>query len=234
MGFHYTKYGKRELLLLLCITLLALSVCMLLFSGAPGRVKLVLGLLVLLTGGAVSLFFRNPPRPSPQGEDTLLAPADGKIIALENPSPEEFPWFEGEELFKIGIFLSIWDVHINRAPWAIEIKDLEYRRGGHLNARNPLSSSRNESCTLYGRTEGSIPGIPLAVRQISGAVARRIVCDTAPGHRLIRGEAYGMIKFGSRTELLIPRRFLKELRVALGDRVKAGQSILAVIQKEKE
>ena len=164
------------------------------------------------------MFFRDPQRRCPSDTNLLLAPADGRITDIEQVAANSF--VQGPAL-RIGIFLSIFNVHINRAPCNVRIETINYRKGRYLNAMNPESGRVNESNELgLVRTDG--PRDRLLVRQISGAIARRIVCKTAAGKELAGGEKFGMIKFGSRTELYAPIR--EELRclVQIGDKVKAG------------
>jgi phosphatidylserine decarboxylase len=168
-------------------------------------------------------FFRDPQRHCPADTNLLLAPADGRVTDIEQVAADSF--IQGPAL-RIGIFLSIFDVHINRAPCNVRVETINYKKGQYLNAMNPESGRVNESNELgLVRTDG--PADRLIVRQVSGAIARRIVCKTAPGKELASGEKFGMIKFGSRTELYAPLR--EELRclVQIGDKVKAGLTPLA-------
>lgn len=234
MIIRYTSYGKRELLLLGCINLLLILSLWLLFPGVDGIVKLLLSAAVGVFGLILSLFFRNPHRIIPEGEDLLLAPADGVIVDIQEITMEDDRYFGNERVLRLGIFLSVYNVHINRAPCTFTVRDIIYTRGKYLSARNPASSEKNESNTVYGAAQLNGETVPLAVKQISGAVARRIVCETLPGETLPGGQAFGMIKFGSRTELFIPLRNIRDVCIAPGEKVKAGVSPLAVLKiKEK-
>ena len=193
-------------------------------------VELVLvGMLAL-----VLFFFRDPRRTPPSGEGVLVAPADGRVTDIELVDE---PDFIGGRAFRIGIFLSILDVHINRAPCAVRVERITYRRGKYENAKNPRSGRVNESNDLW-LVRTNEPYERLVLRQISGAIARRIVCSTEQGQRLATGERFGMIKFGSRTELYIPASsqgrdaggqsgVAAECLISVGDRVKAGESVVA-------
>ncbi len=173
-------------------------------------------LLVVLVW--VLSFFRDPERAVPQDRNLLLAPADGKVTDIEAVEEEEFI---GGKAIRIGIFLNIFDVHINRAPCSVRVEKITYRKGKYRNAMNPESGRVNESNDLYLlRTEP--PGDKLIVRQISGAIARRIVCRVKAGEELAGGERFGMIKFGSRTELYVPAREGLKCLVRTGDKVRAG------------
>jgi len=155
----------------------------------------------------VFCFFRDPERRCPSDRNLLLAPADGQVTDIE--TVEDCPAFlrkqEGgsEAALRIGIFMSIFDTHINRAPCNVKVEKITYQKGKFKNARNPQSGRVNESNDLdLVRTDS--PQDRLIVRQISGAIARRIVCDKVEGMELTGGQKFGMIKFGSRTELYVP------------------------------
>jgi len=164
------------------------------------------------------MFFRDTERSCPSDINLLLAPADGHITEIETIKETSFI---GGPALRIGIFLSIFDIHINRAPCNVRIEKITYKKGKYLNAMNPQSGRLNESNELdMVRTDS--PKDRLIVRQVSGAIARRIVCDTAEGQELAGGERFGMIKFGSRTELYLPVRENAKCLVQIGDKVKAG------------
>jgi len=146
------------------------------------------------------MFFRDPERSCPSDANLLLAPADGRITDIEQVQEGDF--INGPAL-RIGIFLSIFNVHINRAPCSVKVERITYKKGKYINAMNPQSGRMNESNNL-GLVRTDSPEDRLLVRQISGAIARRIVCATAEGRELAGGERFGMIKFGSRTELYVP------------------------------
>ena len=164
------------------------------------------------------MFFRDPERSCPEDINLLLAPADGHITEIG--TIEETSFIGGPAL-RIGIFLNIFDTHINRAPCNVRIERIAYKKGKYLNAMNPRSGRLNESNELdLIRTDS--PKDKLIVRQVSGAIARRIVCAAAEGQELAGGERFGMIKFGSRTELYLPVRENAKCLVQIGDKVKAG------------
>jgi phosphatidylserine decarboxylase len=167
-------------------------------------------------------FFRDPPRRIPQEPSAVVAPADGKVVDI---TPIENYEFIGGPAVRIGIFLSIFNVHINRAPLAGRVVDTLYRPGDFLNALRPESAERNESMWIgFERTEGAPRRF--AIRQISGMLARRIVCTLRPGLTITRGEKFGMIKLGSRTELILPAEGV-EIIARVGDKVRAGSDIVA-------
>jgi len=176
----------------------------------------VIGLLIVW-------FFRNPHRTIPQQEGLVVSPADGKVVVIEEIEYDEYI---GGPAVLIGIFLSIFNVHVNRIPIAARVIGLNYKPGKFLNAMRPESARENEHLAI--RIEGNeIPYRRMIVRQISGAIARRIVCRLKPGDELEKGAFFGMIKLGSRTELVLPREEGLEIKVQIGQNVKAGCSILA-------
>lgn len=168
-------------------------------------------------------FFRDPVRRCPQDPSLLLSPADGTITAIE--TLDSYPGFTGSVL-RIEIFLNILDVHINRIPCAAKIGIVTYKPGKFLDARNPECHKVNEAneVELFRIQE---PTDRLLVRQISGAIARRIVCEAKTGQEFTAGQKFGMIKFGSCTELFVPVRENLKCEVGVKDKVKAGLTILA-------
>ncbi len=163
-------------------------------------------------------FFRDPQRQIPQDDMLLLAPADGTVRDIETVDEKDFI---GGPALRIGIFLSVFNVHINRSPCDAKVEKITYHRGKFLNAMNPLAGKENESNDVaLVRTKR--PNDRLLVRQVSGAIARRIVCATGVGQPLAAGEPFGMIKFGSRTELYVPAGEYIECLVRVGDKVNAG------------
>lgn len=167
-------------------------------------------------------FFRDPARISPQGNNILLAPADGLISDIE--VIDDCPRIEGQVL-RIGIFLNIFNVHINRLPCDVKITDITYKKGKFKNALDPESARVNESNDVE-MLQLNAPYDKLLVRQISGAIARRIVCEAKLEDRFDIGSQFGMIKFGSRTELYLPNRDNVKCLVKVGDKVKAGLTIM--------
>jgi len=168
-------------------------------------------------------FFRDPKRDIPTGSNLILSPADGTIADIE---VVDEPNFMNGPATRIGIFLSIFNVHINRAPCAVKIENITYRKGGFINAMDSNCGKINESNNL-SMVRLNEPTEKIYVRQISGAIARRIVCDAQQGQEFTGGEIFGMIKFGSRTELYLPADSAAKILVKKGDKVKAGITILA-------
>ena len=174
-------------------------------------------------GYVVVWFFRNPKRTVPAEPGLIVSPADGTITDIEAIAHDEF--IDGPAI-KIGIFLSVFNVHINRTPVAGRVIGLRYRKGKYLNAMRPESARENEQLAVRIQ-ESQAPYRRFVVRQITGAVARRIVCWLKPGDELQRGEQFGMIKLGSRTELVMPREPSLVVRTKMGDKVIAGMTVLA-------
>jgi phosphatidylserine decarboxylase len=170
----------------------------------------------------VTYFFRDPPRRIPTGAGLVVSPADGRIVEITELEDDAFV---GGPALRIGIFLSIFNVHVNRSPVRGRVIELRYLPGEFLNALNPESARRNES--MWIALEETDSDRRMVVRQISGAIARRIVCDLKPGETIERGQKFGMIKLGSRTELILPLADALQIEVNFGDRVKAGATVLA-------
>lgn len=175
---------------------------------------IVLGLATL----AITAFFRDPERSIPTGEGLVVSPADGRVVSIaEITSDSSF----GDTPTRVSIFLSPLDVHINRMPVAGKVEEVRYRPGKFLAAYKEGASERNEQNALKVIDN---EGRSLGVVQIAGVVARRIVCRVKPGDRLARGERFGLIMFGSRTDTYLPRGC--HLKVVEGQKVKGGETIL--------
>jgi phosphatidylserine decarboxylase len=170
-------------------------------------------------------FFRDPERAIPTDPAALVSPADGTVTHVDEVDEPDFP---GGRAFRIGIFLSIFNVHVNRVPRTGRVTAVRYFPGAFLDARHPECPVRNEQLWIDLEETGS--GRPLRVKQISGAIARRIVCWLKPGDEVKAGERLGMIKFGSRTEVLLPADQALEVRVKVGDKVKGSSTTLLRIQ----
>jgi len=179
-----------------------------------GAVLAGIGWVLLAGAGFCAFFFRDPERRAPGDAAVLLAPADGRVTEA-GPADEGEPGTQ-----RVSIFLSILDVHVNRAPAAGEIRAVRYREGAFRAAFRKDAAERNERNELEMTTgRGTI-----RIRQIAGVVARRIVCRVRVGDRLARGERFGLIRFGSRTDLLLPAGV--SLAVRPGDRVRGGLTVI--------
>jgi phosphatidylserine decarboxylase len=179
--------------------------------------------VVLAAWAGILWFFRDPPRrpATDPGPEALLSPADGRVTAVEQV--EHHPVLGGPATV-VRIFLSVLNVHVNRSPAGGRVVSVEHRPGRFHDARSPRSSAENESSLLTLRCDD---GRTIAVRQIAGRIARRIVCAAAPGDHLERGERFGMIKFGSSTELIMPTRPGLAVAVRPGERVRGGRTVIA-------
>jgi phosphatidylserine decarboxylase len=166
-------------------------------------------------------FFRDPRRIIPSGKGLIVSPGDGLVTETASISTPDGP------RQRISIFLSVFDVHVNRAPIGGTVGRVHYQKGQFLNAMNPASAERNEQCAVTLRGQGEDAGIEVTFKQIAGLLARRIVCRCAEGQSFERGQRVGLIKFGSRVDVLLPAN--AALRVKVGERVKGGASVLAAV-----
>ncbi len=165
----------------------------------------------------VGAFFRNPDRLIPGDEDTVVSPADGRVIEV---GEIELP--DGSKRLRIGIFLSVFNVHVNRMPIAGRVVSVERTGDAYLAAFNRDAESHNVRCSL---TMEGRDGVRFVVTQITGLIARRIVCHPNVGDFVRRGDRYGLIRFGSRTDVVLP--LSAQVRVGKGDRVRGGSSVIA-------
>lgn len=220
-----TRYGLKEWGSTLVIALLLIAVFVYLSTRCWTPFWIVLAVVTLVAWLALAAFFRNPARDIPADPALIVSPADGVVKDIGVAEFRQEP-FSGEAL-RIGIFLSVFNVHLNRASADWKTVSKHYREGRYLDARNPECARENEAMTLAGTARAGAFEFPMAIRQISGAIARRIVCPVEPGRKLAKGEAYGMIKFGSRTELYLPVSTRLEILVKPGDRVTAGETVMA-------
>lgn len=165
-------------------------------------------------------FFRDPERAIPQEPGALVSPADGKVTDVSFVDTED-----GKQA-RISIFLSVFDVHVNRSPISGVIRDVRYQRGKFLDARSPDCADQNEQNVVTVDGDGQ----RVVFKQIAGLLARRIVFTLKPGDSLERGQRVGLIKFGSRTDVLFDAD--ARLNVKVGDRVKGGASVLAYLPQQ--
>jgi len=175
----------------------------------------LIGLAVMF---AICGFFRDPDRLIPDIQGVLVSPADGKIIATD--LVDSSPYFDGPAM-KISIFMSVFNVHVNRIPFNGQVKDICYYPGKFFSANLDKASLENEHNAVFIEMEN---GQPLCVVQIAGLIARRIICKIQAGDPVIRGQRFGLICFGSRLDVYLPTDI--KLKVVVGDKVRAGTSIL--------
>jgi phosphatidylserine decarboxylase len=218
---------------------LAEALLMSLLLGALAVLLGMLGALVhwtfwILLAGVLALwfqlvyFFRDPERLIPTDLTALLSPADGRVTHIEEVDEEDFP---GARALRISIFLSVFNVHVNRTPRTARVLGVRYFRGYFLDARHADCARLNEQ--LWVDLQELDSARFLRVKQMSGAIARRIVCWLKPGDVVQAGERFGMIKFGSRTDVLLPAGEPVEMLVKVGDRVKGGATTLLRFVSER-
>lgn len=215
-----TPYGLRVWLPILLLTIAAVAILLLMGWW-------IVAILAAIVGGALLSFFRDPLRvvPADLPAEVMLSPADGTVTAVLDLDSHEAT--AGNPAKLIRIFLSVLNVHINRSPCDCEVVSLRHCPGQFLNAQTEESAAVNE-CNLITLRIAS--GETLGVRQVVGMLARTIVCPLKPGDRLQRGQKFGMIKFGSTTELILPRPGDVVVHVRKGDKVKAGLTKLATMR----
>ncbi len=166
----------------------------------------------------VAAFFRDPERQIPMTPGAVVSPADGRVMEIA----------EGQEGQRISIFLSVLNVHMNRAPYAGCVRAVTYTPGKFLAAYHREASSVNEANTVTLEHEG----YTFVVKQIAGVLARRIVCRVQPGNVLEKGQRFGLIRFGSRTDLILPPE--AEVLISVGESVRGGESVLAILKESRD
>jgi phosphatidylserine decarboxylase len=176
-------------------------------------------LILLLIAAVIAAFFRNPNRNPPEGADIVLSPADGKVVQIvDDVHSENLP---GVPLKRISIFMSVFNVHVNRWPLSGTVQRIKHVAGRFLDARNPDASMLNEHNSVVLESSAG----PIEVVQIAGLVARRIACWVNEGDSVRRGDRFGLIRFGSRLDVYLPPGFSFE--VPIGARVRAGETVIA-------
>ncbi|MFH1623615.1 MAG: phosphatidylserine decarboxylase family protein [Pseudomonadota bacterium] len=213
LEFREFPVAREGLLLAIPLCILTVILAFLL----PGYLTLVLILINLF----LLYFFRNPARTIPGDEGVIVAPADGKVIYVGESIEDQFL---GEKSHKISIFMSIFNVHVNRIPTSGTIIDLCYRKGKFFSANVNEASSLNEQNALLLETEGKRK---ILFVQIAGLIARRIICWIKNGDNVIKGERFGLICFGSRVDTFLPLD--TTITVKVGQRVKAGETIVGYL-----
>ena len=168
-------------------------------------------------------FFRDPPREIPLDPNAILAPADGRIVAVEKTQD---PYLEREAV-KISVFMNVFNVHSNRSPVDGEVRDKWYFPGKFINADLPKASLENERNALWIK---AVNGADVTCVQVAGLIAKRILCHVSPGDHLTRGQRFGFIRFGSRVDVYLPLN--TKINVNIGDKVSATLTILAEFRDE--
>ena len=228
---YFAPWGTREILTWSLVCSLALAMCLVMAWFYSSWYAAGSALIVPFWAFMV-LFFRNPSREITADAGVLVAPADGTVWDIGEVDEEEY--IEGRCL-RIGIFLSVFNVHVNRAPCAGEIEWLSHKEGGFSDARSETAALSNENNSIGMRiSESEAAGVPLVLKQVSGAIARRIICPLKQKDRVTRGGLIGMIKYGSRTEIIIPLEAGFQPSVAVKDKVCGGVTILGRFEKAGE
>jgi phosphatidylserine decarboxylase len=225
-----TKHGMREWLGSAIIALLLSLV----WGWLAAKVNRAAGVTLLsitwLLWLAIAAFFRVPRRVIIADPTALVSPADGVVRDIEDVEDHGIELFAGQKLTRVGIFLSVLDVHVNRAPCDMTVQYRNYKEGRFLDARDTRCAKENESMVIAGTGSAGGKSFPVAIRQVSGAIARRIVCVPQSGDSLKKGEIYGMIKFGSRTELYFPAESGITVCVRVGDKVRSGTTLMGRVE----
>ena len=181
-----------------------------------------LALIGLFVTFFIVFFFRDPDRVTPDTPNAVISPADGKIIGIEDTDNADY--YDGN-CKKISIFMSVFNVHVNRVPFTGIVQRISYHPGKFLSANLDKASSDNERNAVFLETEN---GTRITFVQIAGLVARRIICGLQEGRSVVRGQRFGMICFGSRLDVYVPLE--TEIKIAKGDVVRAGSSVLGVLK----
>lgn len=185
------------------------------FAGGLWPVAVVFAALTIF----IAYFFRNPERLPPVGEGMVASPADGRIIFIGEVTEAEFT---KEKMQKVSIFMSLWDVHVNRVPVDGTVKNMKYLKGRFMAAFEERASDDNERNAVLLETS---KGVKVVLVQVAGLVARRIVCYPGVGAFILKGQRIGLIRFGSRCDMYLP--LTSRIRVKMGEQVHGGETILA-------
>lgn len=220
-GKLIAKYGASTV-----AWIIGFSIVLLLFSFLikPFLIKIFLIILAVSISGFTLFFFRDPERKVPSGDDIIISPADGKVFLIREFFENEFIL---DDAIQVSIFMSPLNVHVNRIPISGEIKFLKYVPGKYTVAFDEKSSENNERKIIGIETED---GLKVIVKQIAGFIARRIVCGVEKGDKVKAGQRYGMIKFGSRVDVIMPKNKV-EIIISEGQKVRAGETIIAKVKR---
>jgi len=169
----------------------------------------------------VLYFFRDPERVAPMDDDALVAPADGKVIIVEKVFDDRFV---NEHVYKVSIFMNVFNVHVNRIPFPGTVTNIKYSPGRFYAADKDRAALENECCTVTFATKN---GMKYAVSQVAGLIARRIVCWAEKNDTFLRGQRFGLIRFGSRVDLYLPLK--THLEIQVGDKTRAGETVLGYL-----
>ncbi len=180
-----------------------------------------IGIVMLVLTVFVVFFFRDPERTVPDGSDLIVSPADGKVIVIKDIYE---PTYLKQDVKQISIFLSVFNVHVNRSPISGTVELVQYNPGKfHVASVDKASLDNEQTAMIIAQGKHKI-----LVKQIAGLIARRIVCYAKPGDAIKTGERYGLIRFGSRVDIYLPKN--AEIKVALGDRIKGARDVIGVLK----
>ncbi len=179
------------------------------------------GIVMIVFTVFVVFFFRDPERTVPDGSDLIVSPADGKVIVIKDIYE---PTYLKQDVKQISIFLSVFNVHVNRSPISGTVELVQYNPGKfHVASVDKASLDNEQTAMIIAQGKHKI-----LVKQIAGLIARRIVCYAKPGDAIKTGERYGLIRFGSRVDIFLPKN--AEIKVALGDRIKGARDVIGVLK----
>jgi phosphatidylserine decarboxylase len=215
------KYGVSTVVWIIAISIVLIFIS---FAIKLTPIRILLFILAIFLTSFTLFFFRDPERKIPNGDGIIVSPADGKVFLIREFFENEFIF---DEAIQVSIFMSPLNVHVNRIPISGEVKFLKYVPGKYIVAFDEKSSENNERKIIGIETED---GFKILVKQIAGFIARRIVCDVRKGDKVNTGQRFGMIKFGSRVDVIMPKDKV-ELLVNLGQSVKAGETIIAKVKR---
>ncbi len=218
MTIHKEGYGT---LVIAGLILVALNIMLHQYAWVPAPWDLIISVLSGLFYLLILQFFRSPNVNTDLDPNLVYAPADGKVVVIEQTLEQEY---FNQKRMQVSIFMSPLDVHVNRNPVSGKVKMYNYHAGKYLVAWHPKSSTENERTTLVVENAA---GIDILIRQIAGAVARRIKCYVEEGDPVVQGQEFGFIRFGSRVDLFLPQE--AKIKVSIGQHTKAGKTIIAEI-----
>ncbi|GAB4432950.1 MAG: phosphatidylserine decarboxylase family protein [bacterium] len=201
------------------LTLVSLSLSLLFYAIGYYKVGFLFGLFTAFN----LFFFRNPKRYAPAGNN-VVAPADGEVILIKEVFEDRFL---KKDATKISIFMSIFNVHVNRAPVSGEVVDVLHEEGRFFSANLDKATEDNEKNYVLIKSEA---GFPVLVVQVAGLIARRIVCDVGKGDIVNKGEPYGLICYGSRLDIYLPKEI--EVKIAVKDKTRAGETIIGEFKND--